>query len=249
VIHGGPDRNFEWYYLNPFIFYHGEQLNEGKNGNTLGALDFVARPGRRLELYGQLLIDDVQIEKTRSGDLEPNEIAYLFGAQVADPLGTRGTTIGLEYTRIANRTYNTILEWEKFLHRNRPLAHFLGNDFDRWLLQTSTYLGSRLQLYATAELLRRGEGRIESQFDMPWLEQSLEEGYSESFPSGVVEKSRHLRLEARWQPRLEIFLSLEGQFSSYKNFAHAVLAGETKNVTSFFLRFWWEKDWWLPLGN
>jgi hypothetical protein len=249
VVHGGPDRNFEWYYLNPFIFYHGEQLNEDQRGNTFGALDFVARPGQRLEIYGQLLVDDVQIEKTRSSDLEPNEIAYLLGAEMADPFGAAGTTVGLEYTRVANRTYNTIREWEKFLHRNRPLAHFLGNDFDRWLLHASLYAGKQVQLFLTTELLRRGEGRIDSVFDQPWKDRSLEQGYSEKFPSGVVEKSWHLRLEARWHPRPEIFLAVEGQFSRYKNFAHSASPDADENDTSFFLRLWWEKDWWIPLGN
>lgn len=63
--------------------------------------------------YGQLLIDDLQIEKTRPGDLEPNEIGYLVGGQVADALGLRATTIGVEYTRVANRTCNTAMELEK----------------------------------------------------------------------------------------------------------------------------------------
>jgi hypothetical protein len=243
VVHGDPRRVFEWYYLNPFIIYHGEQINDKQGGNILVALDFVARPKAGLECYGQVLIDDVQVEKRGRGDLEPNEIGYLFGLEKA----VQAATIGLEYTRVANRTYNTVREWEKFLHRRRPLAHFLGNDFDRWLLRANLYAGKQVQLALTTELLRRGEGRIDSTFDRPWENSSIAQGYHENFPSGVIERSWQFRLEARWHPRPGFFLAAHGQYARYKNFAH--LAGVKENDAGFFLRLWWEKDWLIPLGQ
>jgi hypothetical protein len=251
VVNGGPDRGFEWQFLNPFIFYHGEQLNEKDlnekpNGNTFGALDFVARPKLGLELYGQLLVDDVQIEKTRRGDLEPNEVAYLMGAEIADPLRAGGASVGLEYTRVANRTYNTVQPWEKFLHRHRPLAHFRGNDFDRWLLCANMYAEGKVQMFLITELQRRGEGasmHVRSAFkDLP-----LEEGYSEKFPTGVVEKSWHLRLEGRWHPRPGFFLAALGQYARYQNFSHR--PGVKGSATGLFLQVWWEKDWLIPIGQ
>ncbi len=242
VVSGGPSRVFEWNYLNPFLIYHGEQLNDKQQGgNIFVALDFIARPKLGLEFYGQLLIDDIQVEKRGRGDLEPNEIGYLLGVEKA----VNAATIGLEYTRVANRTYNTVREWEKFLHRQRPLAHFLGNDFDRWLLHTNLYAGRQVQLYLTAELLRRGEGRIDSAFDRPWENATLEEGYHEKFPFGVVERSWQFRLEARWHPRPGFFLAAHGQFARYKNFAN--ISGRKKNDTGVFVRLWWEKDWLIPI--
>lgn len=243
VVSGGPGRAFDWNYLNPFLIYHGEQLNDKQGGNVFGAVDFVARPQPGLELYGQLLIDDVQVEKRGRGDLEPNEIGYLLGVEQA----VQAATVGLEYTRVANRTYNTVREWEKFLHRNRPLAHFLGNDFDRWLLHANAYLGKQVQLYFTTELLRRGEGRIDSTFDRPWENATLAAGYRENFPSGVVERSWQFRLEARWHPRPGFFLAAHGQYARHKNFAQQ--AGVKTSDTGIFVRLWWEKDWLLPLGK
>jgi hypothetical protein len=241
VLSGGPNRAFEWNYLNPFLIYHGEQLNDKQGGNIFLGVDFIAYPRSGLEFYGQLLFDDYQIEKRGRGDLEPNEFGYLLGIDKA----LHAATIGLEYTRVANRTYNTVREWEKFLHRNRPLAHFLGNDFDRWLLHANVYAGKQIQLYFTTELLRRGEGRIDSTFDRPWENATLAEGYREKFPSGVVETSRHFRLEARWHPRPGFFVAAHGQYARYENFANR--SGLNEKQTEFFLRFWWEKDWLFPL--
>lgn len=243
VVSGGPNRVFEWNYLNPFLIYHGEQLNDKQQGgNILVALDFIARPRLGMELYGQLLIDDIQVEKRGRGDLEPNEIGYLLGVEKA----VNAATVGLEYTRVANRTYNTVREWEKFLLRRRPLAHFLGNDFDRWLLNTNLYAGRQVQLYFTAEWLRHGEGRIDSTFDRPWENSTVEKGYREKFPFGVVERSWQFRFEARWHPQPGFFLALHGQYARFKNYSNRL--GRDENARGVFVRFWWEKDWLIALA-
>ena len=246
VIYGGANRGFEWYYLNPVLLFHGEQVNEQRKGNTLLAFDFVLRPKARTEFYGQLLIDDYQIERTGKRDLEPSEIGYLLGAEIVDPVGLRGATLGAEYTRVANRTYNTLTSWEKLLHRNRPLAYFLGNDFDRWLVHGSAYLGKNFELTALFEARRRGEGRIDSTFDQPWLEIAEGENYSENFPSGVVERSKHVQFELRWHPAAAFYLSLNGTHARYRDFEHR--AGVDKSANSFFVRLWLEKMWLLGLN-
>jgi hypothetical protein len=84
-------------------------------------------------------------------------------------------------------------------------------------------------------------------FDRSYRDAPLEEGYSEKFPTGVVEKSWHLRLEARWHPRPGFFMAAHGQYSRLKNFSHQ--EGVNENSTGFFLRLWWEKDWLISLGQ
>ncbi len=245
VVYGGANRGFEWHYLNPLLIFHGEQLNEQRKGNTFLAFDFVLRPRARAELYGQLLIDDYQIERTGKRDLEPSEIGYLLGGEIAGPFKLAGASFGVEYTRVANRTYNTLTSWEKFTHRNRPLAHFLGNDFDRWLVHGHLYAGANLELNAVFETRRRGEGRIDSTFDAPWLEVDEGQSYSENFPSGVIERSTHLQLELRWHPNAAFYLSLNGMHSRYRDFKHQ--SGVNKTENSFFVRLWLEKAWLLGL--
>jgi len=245
VVYGGANRGFEWYYLNPVLVFHGEQLNEQRKGNTFLAFDFTLRPRARTELYGQLLIDDYQVERTGKRDLEPSEIGYLVGGELAEPFNLRGASFGAEYTRVANRTYNTLTSWEKFWHRNRPLAHFLGNDFDRRLIHGRAYLGKSIELNAVFEARRRGEGRIDSTFDAPWLEVEEGESYHENFPGGVVERSTHVQLEWRWHHGAAFYLSLNGMHSRYRDFEHRTGANQTEN--SVFVRLWWENVWRLGL--
>ena len=245
VVWGGRDP--EWYFLNPFIFYYGELVNEPDSlrGNILGSVELLYYPVPGIEVYGTLMIDDIQVEKTGPGDLEPNEIAWMVGGRVADPLGTDGLSLGIEYTRVANRTYNTLPEAEKFVHRNKPVGHFLGNDFDRWLLHARKYLGRHMLLSLTVDLRRRGEGRVNQPFDQPWMNYTVEEGYSEPFPSGIVERSRMITFDWRWHPRAPFFASLTARWQKAKNYQN--VEGKTLNRFEVFINLWWEAQWFFKI--
>jgi hypothetical protein len=190
-----------WAFLNPLLFFHGEQMNGPQTGNVLGSLQATWMPLHNLTIYGDLLIDDVQIEKQEAGDHEPDEYGFTAGLRWADPLRWRGTEFYAEYCRISNRTYNGQGgEWEKWLHRRMPLGHFLGNDFDRLLTGIQIWPESAWRLQLQFEHRRCGEGRIDKPFDTPWMDQPESEDYSEPFPTGIVESSDRLLCGLDWQP-------------------------------------------------
>ena len=200
ILYGGSNFSYDLAYLNPFMFYHGVQMNGPNGGNTIGSLSFAFMPKQGIFLYGDLMIDDIQIEKTGPGDLEPNEVGYIIGVNVADPMGIFGLDLYGEYTRITNRTYNTLQPWEKWLHRNQPMGHFLGNDFDRTIAGFSYWPRPQYRFSLEYENRRRGEGLIEQPFDTPWMDVPIGEEYHEPFPTGVVEKSNIFSFEATWHP-------------------------------------------------
>jgi hypothetical protein len=210
VLYGGPGRQVEWAYFNPAIFFHGEQMNEKAEGNTLGSLDLLFYPSPRWQVYGSLLIDDVQIERTGSGDQEPAELGWLIGSQVADPFNLPGLTLSGEYARVTNRTYKTIRFWETFMHRNAPLGYPLGNDFDRVQIGASQWIQGKVRIRLSYDSIRKGEGSLFTPFDMPWMQIPKGKTYSEPFPTGIVEKQAlvgvglkcvlnpHAGFEAEW---------------------------------------------------
>ena len=217
ILYGGPAYGYNIAYLNPFIFYHGVQLNGPDGGNTIGTVSFAFMPTTSFYLYGELLVDDIQLEKSGPGDLEPNEIGYLAGGNWADPLSISGLDVYAEYTRITNRTFNTLQPWEKWLHRNRPIGHFLGNDFDRLLAGFSYWPRPEYRLQFQFEKRRRGEGRIEKPFDTPWQSVPIGQDYSEPFPTGIVEKSNILSIDFVWQPGLWIRMRGMGRYWKIEN--------------------------------
>lgn len=200
VLYGGKNRQLDYVYLNPMMVFYGAELNRSVQDNKFAGVDIIGRPLKHLQLYGSLLIDDIQVEKTGPGDLEPNEIGYIAGGDWADPFGLAGMTIGAEYTRVTNRTYKTAYSWESFLHRNRPLGHPFGNDFDHMQMSVQKWFNSSLWVRAAVSQTRHGEGSLYTPWDDPWIAYTVDEGYSEPFPFGVVETTRRLGLEVKVQP-------------------------------------------------
>jgi len=240
VLYGGINRQLDWVFLNPFIFYHGSQLNKSGSDNTFGTVDVSFFPVKRWELYGSLLIDDIQLEKTGPGDLEPNEIGWLTGSRLADPFGVSGLTLSGEYVRVTNRTYKTPNPWETFIHRNKPLGYPLGDDFDYWQMGVSKWFGGNLWLELKYSQTRKGEGSLFALWDAPWFAYTVEQGYSEPFPTGVVEKRNEFSFSFRYYP--SVHWGVEGEFCSHRRKNSNHILGQREDGTTWRIGLWFNGD-------
>ena len=199
LLYGGPNESFKAVYLNPVIFYKGAHKNKASAyGNILPSIELLAHPKKNWQVYGSLLVDDIQLEKTGPSDLEPNELAWLVGTKWADPFKLSGLTLNAEYTNVANRTYKTPYNFETFTHRGKPLGHPLGCDFYMWQFAGSFWAKNNLWLKIDYRLINSGEGSIDTPWDEPWMDYTVKEGYSEPFPTGIVEKTNSFNLQAHW---------------------------------------------------
>ncbi len=220
VLYSGVGKNPEYAYLNPFLLFHAEQINgPDLNGNTLGTLDLNYN-GRNWMAYMEMLVDDIQFDKKEVGDLEPNEIGCIVGADFADPFKLPGIYLGIEYAAITNRTYKTTEVSEWFQHRNVPIGYELGSDFDRINLLLKKYY-KNWQLAVEFDHIRQGEGELSKAWDSPWDSCTVAEGYSEKFPTGVVETTNDLGLEITWMPDYGKYLFTRLTYETIKNVDHS----------------------------
>jgi len=233
VTYGGVNRSPDWIYLNPFIFFHGASMNERLPANTFGSIDVLWNIRRNWQIWATLMIDDVQVEKTGPIDLEPNEIGYLLGAKWAP---APGTILWTEYVRVTNRTYKTIHPWETFVFRGVPLGYPQGNDFDAWHVGLTQWIGGCFRAEIRYTKTRKGEGSLLTPFDRPWMAYSVEEGYSEPFPTGIVEKADRFYLKMNYYASGAWGVSGEYGSSSYKNFQNA--EGEKESQTYWKIGVW-----------
>jgi hypothetical protein len=220
--------------------YHAESNNDADVANTLGSLDLIAWPANGLELYGSLLIDDIQVEKTGPGDLEPNEIGWLAGGRLGDPLLFSGAVIFAEYVKVTNRTYKTPNPWETFVHRNVPLGYPLGNDFDRMEFGWSQWFSESAWAKLSWTGIRKGEGSIYTPFDEPWLNYTVTQGYHEPFPTGIVEKRNGLDVTIHYYPNPHF--GLEGEIQTVKTTNAGHVKGKNSDDTYWRLGFWFSGD-------
>lgn len=239
ILYSGEDRTLEFPYINPFIFFHIEQLNgPSMSGNTLGSIDFRFL-GNRWSIYGQLLIDDIQLDNEVPGDLEPNEVGGTLGLDFTDIFNISGFYMGCEYTAITNRTYKTPNESEWYIHRNVPIGYPLGSDLDRFNLRMKKYLRN-WNVAFEYDHIRKGEGEMDVPWDSPWLEYTVEEGYDEPFPTGIIESTNNFSIEVQWQPSYKKYIYLIVNYRAIENYKHA---NENKSDFSFTLGCWFDLKW------
>jgi len=234
VLYGGENRTFEWQFLNPVVFYHGEQENRGFEGNTLVSADFKLFPGKKWFIYGEFLVDDWQFDRKKVSDLEPAEIGWIIGARKAEPWGWKTASAGFEYSGVTNRTYNTLQVEQKYLAENHPLGHRLGNDFDSWTIELTNWISPRLRADFLFAFLRNGESSVYAPFDTSFYAvPEVSMGYEEPFPTGIVERT--------YRPELKFFFYYNRICSFHGNFRYDYIENylNTKGRTEedFILQF------------
>lgn len=224
IIFGGPGRQVDLLYLNPIVFFHADQLNEGMDDNTLVGLDFVVKPRAGLRLYGQLLIDDFQIDKETQGDQEADQYGVLFGVDLANIMPS--LDFNLEYSRVANWTFNQALDRNRYLFNGDLIGGALGNDYEHLNLTLKRWFGDNTALSAKLVYHRQGEGRVTAEWTAPWFD--IEGDYDEPFPTGVVETTKSTSLRLKSFLLNHFYLDTEAGINWIDNYRH--LDGDNRTL-------------------
>lgn len=217
VVYGGAGRGFEPAYLNPFMIYHSVQLNDFTDDNTFLGFDAAWLIAGRHKLYGQILVDDFQIEKKIPSDREPNELGFMIGGQSLDLFDF--FDISGEYIRINNRTYNQKYERNRYDNRGALIGHELGPDADRWRLILSKWFEYENRMSLNLSYERHGEGRYDSPWTEPWLDSAIV--YRESFPTCTIEKRFTAAVEFSGFIKTDFYFNFNGGIRFIRNFNHA----------------------------
>jgi len=227
----GVGRQLEPWYLNLATIGFFRQTETNTNANNFLGLD-VERRGATT-LFGQFLLDDIQVSRKVPSDLKPTSYAFTVGAK--GRLRSRAAAWTLFYTQVANLTYRN----EDNLQV--PLHHFLGtgrnfDDYDQLTATASWLPRVGLLLQPEVTVLRQGQGD-------PRLPHPLVPAYptTATLFQGVVERTIRLALSARWQDR-DLSITAGGGVHLIHNAGHATGVSDTRWVGSIGLtyRLAWE---------
>lgn len=235
VIFGGPGRQVDLFYLNPILFYHGSQLNEGTDDNTFVGFDFSLKPKTGLKLYGQLLVDDFQIDRKTQGDEEPDEIGFMMGAYLAD-VGP-SVDVKAEYSRVTNWTFNQAQERNRYLYKSELIGGALGNDYDLTRASVIKWLKDDIATSLNFVYARQGEGRVTDEWTSPWL--LITGDYSEPTPTGVVQKTTSAVINVKGFVKGHFYVEADAGIDWVGNFNHSQNDNRTipflnLRISSFF---------------
>lgn len=228
VLYGGPSRNWEPYYLVPFVPFYSEQWNRGNNDNILVGIDLDCYPAPGSRLFGELLIDDAQYDTAN----EPQEIGWSVGGARVVRMGPLAPAVRLDYTRVNTWTYGQVVAWNRYTMGRVPLGDPLGPDADRWRLEVTLPLSSRLRVVAEGLRVRRGEVR-------PETPRPVVVPFAGDFPTGVVERDTGGRLTVEFlaPPRVRAAAWAGGE--SFRNHRHEAGRAETRWIGGGELRVGW----------
>ena len=194
-------------FMNPFLPYYGELVNENSDGNGLLGLDFSAWAISGTQVFGELLVDDIQLENNKPKDLEPTLWGWLIGARWAGLDGQLGAEVF--YEGVTNRTYNAEDPRQRYLNYGLLLGSDLGNDGDLLRAQITCWPVARLRLDAFGQIHHQGEGRVIAPYDTSYMNYTLAQGYSEPFPTGIVQRTSSVGLSFTILP--SSFLQAKGK--------------------------------------
>ena len=122
---GGPDRQFDWSFLNPMTFYYGLQRNDKKQVNPNWTLDIFYKPAKKVTLYGQFFIDDIIVnnEPGQNDRARYDDRLAVYASVRAGDLPLRGLNADLSYTRVWNRAYQSRWTYENYHYRELGLGY------------------------------------------------------------------------------------------------------------------------------
>ena len=240
VLYGGENSSIEMTYLNPFLIFHGEK----KNGPELDSNTMLAIDGRLFlnnkSIYFEFLIDDYQADADVIDDLEPNELGLILGADIS----FEKMYLGLEYVGITNRTYKTPEDYEWYIHRNIPIGYGEGSDLWRANVFSRYYYSQDWQFDLEIDYLVKGEGEMSKPWDTPWNDDgiTMDTGYDETFPTGILEKQFSTSIGAFRMFDHNKWVSIELKYLSTKNVDHITNANADDFNVSFGLSWVFTKE-------
>jgi hypothetical protein len=130
----GRSNRFEFGYLNPVIFYRSIEQQNGSFDNSVAGIDFKANALKRLQFYGQFLLDEFNLKEIRKNDgWWGNKWGLQLGAKYIDAFGIKNLDLQLEHNRVRPFTYSHRDSVANYTHYNQPLAHPLGANFSEYV--------------------------------------------------------------------------------------------------------------------
>lgn len=133
VTFGRKDR-FDFGYLNPIIFYRSVEQQNGSFDNSIIGLDFKANLPKRIQLYGQLMLDEFLLSEVKANNgWWANKWGIQLGAKYIDAFNISNLDLQVEHNRVRPFAYSHYDSVANYTHYNQPLAHPLMANFSEFI--------------------------------------------------------------------------------------------------------------------
>ena len=205
-------RQFEFQYLNPVIFYRTVEGMIGSPDNVLLGLDGRWNVLRSVQLYGQVMLDELVAAEVFSGSgWWGNKWGVQVGAKYVNAFGLDHLDLQVEHNRARPFTYSHYDPANSYTHYNQPLAHPLGANFAETLLLLRWQPLNRLSLQARLIHARIGDNAPANNWGAnPLLDYNTRvQDYENEIGQGVAANIDLFGLDASWALWHNVFVDLK----------------------------------------
>ena len=205
-------RGIEVNYLNPMVFMRPVEFALGSPDNIALGFNLKFKPTKHLNIYSQVLLDDLDIKFMRLGKgFYRNKVAFQLGLKGFDIFKVSRLDAQLEINGVRPYVYAHKVPAQNYTHNNMPLAHPLGANFIE-LMALLRYEKNRFYGNLKLQIARQGRDDFDqhngsdiyrSDFD---IAPNLDFAFNNSFLQGVKTKIRNaeLRVGYKLNPRTNL---------------------------------------------
>ncbi|MBA2250225.1 MAG: hypothetical protein H0W12_08535 [Chitinophagaceae bacterium] len=237
VIFGRRNR-FDFQYLNPIIFLRHVEGTIGSPDNAVAGLDFKANLIHRIQLYGQLLLDEFQLKHiTKNDGYWANKYGLQGGFKYIDAFGINNLDLQLETNRVRPYTYSHYDSVANYTHYNQPLAHPLGANFQEYIGIAKYQPAPKWYINARAIYYKQGLDSAGVNFGSDPLEnyQTRPRDYGFKIGSGSEATCINTTLQIAYELRENLFIETS---ILYRNFKINGVAGVSNtSLVTFGIRW------------
>lgn len=202
-------RQFELQYLNPVIFYRTVEGMIGSPDNVLLGGNISYNLLNTIQLYGQLLLDELTVKKLFSNSgWWANKYGLQGGIKYINALGIDHLDLQTEFNLVRPYTYSHHEPEDSYTHYNQPLAHPLGANFREIILQIRYQPCRRMFVFAGYLNAWQGQNTATENWGAnPLLSYDTRVfDYGNRLGQGISTHLDLFRLEASWMWRHNMFL-------------------------------------------
>jgi hypothetical protein len=220
VVFGRVD-HFDFQYLNPIIFYRHIEGTIGSPDNALAGFDFKANVAKKMQFYGQILLDEFKLDQIRANTgWWANKWALQLGVKYIDAFGIPNLDIQLESNRVRPFTYSHNNIISNYTHYNQPLAHPLGANFQefigivRYQPAPKWYVNARVIAFKQGLDSANGRNYGANPFNLPSINRTEDYGYT--LGSGRKTTGLNAILQLSYEFRENLYFDINAQYRNYQ---------------------------------
>lgn len=235
----GRRNRFSLTYLNPLIFLRAAEQQNGSADNAIVGLDAKVNIAKRLQLYGQLALDEFLLKEVKGGKgWWANKFGLQLGGKYINVFGIKNLDIQGELNLVRPFTYSHYDSVANYTHYNQPLAHPQGANFveaigiARYQPHPKWTISGRLILWKQG--VDTGSSNVGTNIFMVNTTRNGDYGYT--LPNGPRSTGVNAQLLASYEVKENIFLEGSLLIRNLKNPAGTSLPDRNTSVITAGIR-------------